>query len=118
MAQIFHIVPRSTWEKHGTGAYRAGSLATEGFIHCSYEKQVAWVANSFYRQDTDLVVLAIDPERLRSPVRAEDPGIGESFPHVYGPIDFEAIVAVRSLRRDASGEWEFPPETANKTGEK
>jgi uncharacterized protein (DUF952 family) len=104
---IYHIVSRSTWDQVGAGPYRADSLVGEGFIHCSYLEQVARVANLFYRQQTDLVVLCIDPARLTAPVRAEDPGCGELFPHVYGPIDVSAVVQVRELRRGPDGGWEF-----------
>ena len=104
---IYHIVSRTTWQQVGAGPYRADSLASEGFIHCSYQAQVARIANHFYRDHTDLLVLAIDPAQLTSAVRAEDPGSGERFPHVSGPIDVGAVVEVRALRRGATGEWEF-----------
>jgi uncharacterized protein (DUF952 family) len=106
---IYHIVSPSTWEKAGTVPYRASSLESEGFIHCSYAHQVAWAANRFYRDQDNLLVLCIDPERLTSPVRAEDPGCGESFPHIYGPIERAAIVEVRPLERGADGTWVFQP---------
>jgi uncharacterized protein (DUF952 family) len=105
---IYHIVARSSWEQTGAEPYRADSLATEGFIHCSYRDQVAKVANWFYRDQADLLVLHIDTDRLTSPLRAEDPGIGEAFPHVYGPIDRPAVVAVEPLQRGADGQWIFP----------
>jgi uncharacterized protein (DUF952 family) len=34
--------------------------------------------------------------------------MGELFPHVYGPIDRGAIVAIRQLARDAGGKWIRP----------
>jgi uncharacterized protein (DUF952 family) len=106
MRRIYHIVPRDTWER-SAGVYRADSLATEGFTHCSYRDQVAWVANQFYAAQGDLLVLCIDPDRLRSPVRDEAPGTGERFPHVYGPIEREAVVEVRPLGRGPDGSWVF-----------
>jgi uncharacterized protein (DUF952 family) len=112
MPLIYHIIPRSTWEARLPGPYRAGSLDREGFIHCSYQRQVARVANCFYRDQPDLVALCIDTTRLRSPLRDEDSGAGERFPHVYGPIDEPAIVAVVPLVRAASGEWHFPAQEA------
>jgi uncharacterized protein (DUF952 family) len=108
MRQIYHIVPRADWEKSHDGPYRAESLDREGFIHCSNEDQVARVANLFYSGLKDLLVLCIDIGRLTSPIRDEDPGTGESFPHVYGPIECEAVVAVRQLQRSGDGSWQFP----------
>src|SRR5205823_14603415 len=97
---IYHLAPKSTWERSGTGPYRAASLDTEGFIHCSYREQVEWAANRFYANETDLFVLQIDPGRLTSPVRAEGAGNGQRFPHIYGPIDRQAVVDVQVMRRD------------------
>jgi uncharacterized protein (DUF952 family) len=108
MREIYHIVCRADWEKTNAGPYRAESLGREGFIHCSNEDQVARVANLFYGDQKDLLVLCIDVERLTSPVRDEGPGTGELFPHVYGPIEREAVVAVRQLQRAGEGSWHFP----------
>src|SRR5712692_5978444 len=105
---IYHLVPRSVWEQSPAGPYQAVSLATEGFVHCSYREQVEWVANQFFANETDLFLLQIEPGRLTSPVRDEDPGIGELFPHVYGPIDRQAIVDVQTMRRDSAGRWVLP----------
>src|SRR5262245_19032821 len=102
---IYHLVARRAWEQSGTEPYRTASLDTEGFIHCSYREQVEWAANRFYPNASDLFVLQIDPARLTSPVRAEDPGCGECFPHIYGPIDRPAVVDVLSMRRDTAGKW-------------
>lgn len=107
MRLIYHIVPASLWVQHSGHSYRAESLATEGFIHCSHPEQVARVANLFYADQPDLMLLGIDPARLTSPLRDEDIGTGESFPHVYGPIHHEAIVSVQRLERDAGNRWIF-----------
>jgi uncharacterized protein (DUF952 family) len=108
MRRIYHLVPRSTWEQAPGEPYRASSLAAEGFIHCSNEGQVAWAANRFYAGQPDLLVVCLDADRLASPVREEDAGTGERFPHVYGPIGREAVVEVRELRRGPDGRWCFP----------
>jgi uncharacterized protein (DUF952 family) len=106
--RLYHIVARSDWERVPAGPYRAPSLDTEGFIHCSNRDQIARVANLFYADHADLCVLCIDCALVSAPVRDEDPGTGELFPHVYGPIPREAIVEVRFLSRDANQQWVFP----------
>jgi uncharacterized protein (DUF952 family) len=108
MRLIYHIVARADWERSAGGPYRADSLAAEGFIHCSNENQVARVANLFYADREDLLVLGVDARRLGCPVRDEDAGAGERFPHVYGPIKPGAVVEVRELRRGPDGRWQFP----------
>jgi uncharacterized protein (DUF952 family) len=106
MRRLYHLLTPTDWQA-ADDVYRAASLATEGFIHCSYGHQVVRVANLFYREAPTLLVLCIDPARLKSEVRDEDPGSGESFPHVYGPIERLAVLEVRTLERDAAGGWTF-----------
>lgn len=105
---IYHLVEPAAWQARGPDGYRPPSLTTEGFVHCSYADQVARVANSFYADVDQLLLLTIDPARLTSPVRDEDVGTGELFPHLFGPLSEDAVVAVESLRRDEKGEWVFP----------
>ncbi len=108
MRRIYHLVAAARWDSPPEGAYWPGSLASEGFVHCSYAEQVSWAANTFYAAESDLLVLAIDPARLSSPVKEEAAGNGERFPHIYGPIACGAIEAVYRLHRDAHGRWLFP----------
>jgi uncharacterized protein (DUF952 family) len=108
MRRIYHLVPRRDWESQAAGAYRAASLQSEGFIHCSNREQVERVANLFYATESDLVLLSIDVDRLTSELRDEDIGTVERFPHVYGPIDREAVVGVAAMQREENGEWCLP----------
>jgi uncharacterized protein (DUF952 family) len=107
MRRIYHLVPRTAWEHAPAGPYRAASVTTEGFIHCSNGNQVAGSANKFYATEAELLVLAIDPDRLTSPLRDEEGRQGELFPHIYGPINREAIVEVIRLERGPDGRWRF-----------
>jgi uncharacterized protein (DUF952 family) len=107
---VFHIVSVREWEAAvAAGGYRAESLATEGFIHFSYAEQVAATANRHYREVDGLQVLEIDPQLLLQELRLEpSPATGELYPHLYGPLPIEAVVAIHPLRRDDSGGYVFP----------
>lgn len=107
MRQIYHVLSPTDWDPNKLEPYRAASLAREGFIHCSNRDQVARVANLLYADQTDLAVLRIDADALGSPVRDEDPGTGELFPHVYGPIPRDAVLEVRPLCRGSDNQWVF-----------
>lgn len=102
---IYHLVSRAEWDGQSQADYRPPSLAAEGFVHCSHSHQLAKVANLFFANTSDLLVLVIDPARLGCPVKEENPGVGERFPHVYGPIPMAAVVDVRQLNRDRDGSW-------------
>jgi uncharacterized protein (DUF952 family) len=115
MQTIFHIAQRAEWEQAApTGAYRPASLASEGFIHCSTAAQVPGVANAFYRGQGDLLLLVIDPARLHAPLReeppAEDPASEARFPHIYGPLNVDAVVRVVPFVPDAAGRFSLPPD--------
>ena len=103
---ILHITTASEWDAaRASGEYRAQSLDGEGFVHCSLPTQVTHVADWFYRDVADLVLLCIDPNRLTSPLRWEpsaDAFAGD-FPHVYGPIDVTAVVAAVPWKRGGGG---------------
>lgn len=108
--KIYHILPRAAWEAvKGQADYRPESLASAGFIHCSLLGQVVRVANAFYRDQQDLLLLEIVSDRLEVEVRYEDLlGEGMTFPHIYGPLNLEAVAAVYELQRDESGAYTLP----------
>ena len=103
---IYHITGRGAWmEAKARGSYSTPSLATEGFIHCSRRSQIASVANDFYRGQSDLLLLCIDEEGLAVELRWEAPAHPQpksasatsseaNFPHLYGPLNLEAVVEV------------------------
>lgn len=102
---IFHIADRSNWDKaQAAGLYSPPSLEAEGFIHCSRLDQVLAVANDFYREQSDLLLLCIDERKLGAELRWEAPvhpqqnaantiGCDERFPHLYGPLNLNAVAA-------------------------
>jgi uncharacterized protein (DUF952 family) len=99
MAIIYHVTSSSEWEAaKAKGYYEAPSLATEGFIHCSQDHQVEGVLQRYFSGRTDLVKLVIDTEKLNVPLRYElAPSVGESFPHLYGPLNLEAVEGVEAI---------------------
>jgi uncharacterized protein (DUF952 family) len=102
VSELWHLSEGAEWaEAVRTGSYerstRGQSLAEVGFVHCSYPQQLAGVAAAFYADADDLVLLRIDPARVRAGIRVED-----GFPHVYGPIPVAAVAAAEPLTRDAA----------------
>ena len=115
---IFHITSRIAWDdaRH-QGDYRAESLAIEGFIHCSTISQVLPVAENFYKAQNGLVLLVIEPTLLSSDLiweppsgESPPPGVptGDPFPHIYGPINLDAVVKVVDLQKNADNTFILP----------
>lgn len=102
--RIYHIATRADWlEATRTGTYTTSTagrtLEEEGFIHASRREQVQGVFSRYYAKSREpLVLLAIEPGRLHSDLRVEAVG-DDSYPHIYGPINREAVVDVSPLDR-------------------
>ncbi len=107
---ILHITQRAAWDAALLlGEYRVPTLEIDGFIHCSTLKQVLEPANSLYRGQTDLVLLCIDPHRVKSPIRYEDYyDLGDEFPHIYGSIPIEAVTQVLNFPPLDDGRFVIP----------
>lgn len=110
---IYHIATRADWaDAVAAGEYRVSTrgrtLEQEGFLHASTLGQVTGVADAFYADAEDLVVLVIDPERLTAPLRYDPvPGADEPFPHIYGPLNLDAVTGFAELRQDGEGRYVF-----------
>lgn len=82
-------------------------MASDGFIHCSNPKQVIRVANGIFRGMHGLVLLHVVKEKLSSPVVYKNLEGGlELFPHVYGPIDLEAVQSVTKFEPAEDGSFD------------
>lgn len=95
------------------GEYRVStfgrSLDEVGYIHCSFAGQVTAVAERIFRGEAGLVLLVIDPGRLVAPLRHENlEGAQELFPHIYGPLNTDAVVGVEDFRRGPDGRFAMP----------
>ncbi len=112
MTIILHITRREEWEKAKlAGFYRADSLDSEGFIHCSTLTQVIKVANFRFRNQKDLVLLCIDSENVEAEIRYE--GIEDLFPHVYGALNVDAVLKVVKFVCGEDGFFELPLEVVD-----
>jgi len=127
LGSIFHLVPAVYYHHQPTDRpYLPAAFDEEGFIHCTGEVETLLrVANAFFAGlEGELLVLEIDPTRLSAPLKyepaippAQTGSVGEPaftpepdrlFPHIYGPLDRQAIGRIVALRRDPAGRWQLP----------
>jgi uncharacterized protein (DUF952 family) len=88
---IYHITAASAWQAAQQGSYEHPSLQSEGFIHCSYRDQLVETARVHYKGRSDLVLLCINPTLLEPELKVESSRNGAKFPHLYGPLNLEAV---------------------------
>ena len=103
--RIYHLATAGDWQRaQQDGAYttstRGVTLEQEGFIHASRVDQWEGVRDRYYADVAEpLVLLEIDTDLLDVPWVEERPApdVEETFPHLYGPLNPSAVVAVTPL---------------------
>ena len=114
---ILHLASNEAWlASVNQGSYRADSLSTEGFLHCSKASQIVDVANTFYRGQQGLVLLVIDPSKLEAELKWEPPAEpepthareGDLFPHIYGPLNLDAVINIIPFKPTTDGDFFLP----------
>jgi uncharacterized protein (DUF952 family) len=120
MPLILHLTTPTAWQAaQAAGIYRGDTLDTQGFIHCSTIYQIEGVATSFFRGQTGLILLCIETEKVQPKVVFEhpiNPDTGEvepgsqQFPHIYGPLNLDAVVQVVDFPPNPDGTFTLPKE--------
>jgi uncharacterized protein (DUF952 family) len=107
--RIHHIALADSWTAAlEAGVYTVSTLGLDvadvGFIHCSRPEQLDDVFEHFYADVTEpLLLLTIDTDLLTAPWQFDDvPGEPLSFPHIYGPLNVDAVVSAEPFRSSAS----------------
>jgi uncharacterized protein (DUF952 family) len=125
---IYHLVAAADYRAQPFDQpYQTATLVEEGFIHCTAGLELlVQVANDYYATLAgELLVLEIDPGRLAAPLKFEPPlpphGSEDSvpveyrdhlFPHIYGPLNRDAIRRIFALVREPAG-WRLPDLTGD-----
>jgi uncharacterized protein (DUF952 family) len=96
---IYHVTTKSQWDEAvSKGFFEVESLQIEGFIHMSKIDQVDGVLNRYYQNVSDLVLLHVEEKKLTAEIKYElSPSVNQEFPHVFGPININAVVKVEAL---------------------
>ncbi|MBK8903392.1 MAG: DUF952 domain-containing protein [Anaerolineaceae bacterium] len=112
MTQILHITTMNDWETAvAAGEYRLNTLDSEGFIHCSTSEQVLMPANAMFAGQMDLILLLINPAKLTAKLVYEDCyESGHQFPHIYGPINLDAVTGFIEFPPNPDGTFSLPNE--------
>jgi uncharacterized protein (DUF952 family) len=107
---IYKICERRAWETACSERRYTGSAddLRDGFIHFSTRPQLAGTLAKHFAGRGDLVLVAVDPERLGDALKWEPARGGALFPHLYGALDTGAVLAVQPLPLAAGGMHRVP----------
>lgn len=106
---IIHIVKKEVWEQVKTeNIYKGDTLESQGFIHCSKPNQVVEVANHIFRGQKDLVLIIINDAKVLNEIRYEGVENDELYPHIYGPLNLDAVIDVVDFPTQEDGRFKLP----------
>lgn len=97
---IYHITTPESYKQDFDGEFLThASLPIEGFIHCASKEQVASVLERYFGGVNEITILHLEESLLTSELKYEVATADESFPHIFGKINKEAIVKESNFSR-------------------
>ena len=115
--RLVHIAPRDQWQQSRATAYVPDEFESDGFVHLSALHQVLIPANRFYRDRSDLVAVVLDSRILGDSVVWEaGTDTVERFPHLYGAITPDAVIAEVDFEPEPDGGFLLPDELIRSVG--
>lgn len=102
---IYKIFLRPEWDAFKAAGVTAGAPVdlADGYIHFSTAAQVAETAAKHFATQSDLVLVAVDPDRFGPALKWEPSRGGQLFPHLYRPLRLDDVLWDKSLPLGASG---------------
>jgi uncharacterized protein (DUF952 family) len=96
---IYKIVPEALWRAAEALAQFDGAPVdlAEGFIHFSTAAQLRATAARHFAAQRDLLLIAVEADRLGDALKWEPSRGGDLFPHLYAPLQLTEIVRVDAL---------------------
>lgn len=105
------------WAKaQTTGNYTQSTIDTTlddvGFIHATSPDQTVAMLNRHFTDRDDILLLLVDSSKVRAEVKLEAPLSGSAgvYPHIYGPLNIDAVYKTVKPLKDSSGNFTEPEE--------
>jgi len=110
MTLVYKICPDALWREAEAAGVFAGSPVdrADGFIHFSTAAQAPETAARHFGGQAELLLIAVEAERLGAALRHEPSRGGDLFPHLYGPLALSAVRWVKPLPLGPDGRHVFP----------
>jgi uncharacterized protein (DUF952 family) len=102
---ILKIFRRPEWDAFRAAGETWGAPVdlADGYIHFSTAAQVAETAAKWFATESDLVLVAFDPDKLGPALKWEPSRGGQLFPHLYRPLQLDEVIWDKSLPLGATG---------------
>ncbi len=110
MTLIYKIVSAPEWRSaEASGVFTGAAVdLADGFIHFSTAEQAEETAARHFAGQADLLLVAVEAERLGDALKWEPSRGGALFPHLYAPLPLSAVtraapLPLRGGRHDFAG---------------
>ena len=105
MSTIYKILSRAEWQAAQRAGVFKGSAVDhrDGYIHFSTAAQARETARLHFRNQQDLVVLAVNADAISPALKWEPSRGGQLFPHLYGELSTAHVIAVHDAPLDTEG---------------
>ncbi len=102
---IYKILTRPQWDAFRAQGQTLGAPIdlADGYIHFSAAPQLAETAARHFADQSDLVLVAFEADRLGEALKWEPSRHGALFPHLYRALMLDEVVWDKSLPLGAAG---------------
>ena len=110
--RVYKIARKAEWDEAQETGIFTGSTddKRDRFIHLSSAAQVRTTCDVYFSGENNLLLVAIDADRLGPALKWEVSRRGEKFPHLYAALPLADVHSVLPIRRGMDGRPMFPPE--------
>lgn len=107
---IYKIASRGLWQAaEAKGVFDGAPIDyADGYIHFSTAPQAVETAARHFAGQDDLLLIAVEEDRLGTALRYEISRGGDLFPHLYASLPLDAVLWVKPLPLDSDGRHKFP----------
>jgi uncharacterized protein (DUF952 family) len=107
---VYKVLTEAAYERAGRNGHFQGSTddLRDGFIHLSAAHQLEGTLAKHFAGQSELVLLAVDPDRLGPELKWERSRAGGLFPHLYAPLELAAVAWAEPLELGADGRHRLP----------
>jgi uncharacterized protein (DUF952 family) len=107
---IYKICERTSWRlAEQTGTYAGSAVdARDGFIHFSTAAQLAETMEKHFAGGRDLLLVAVEADRLSPALKWEPSRGGDLFPHLYATLPLSAVRWIKPLPDEVAGRRVLP----------
>ncbi|MET0375213.1 MAG: DUF952 domain-containing protein [Rhizorhabdus sp.] len=105
----YKILTADQWAMLEAGRFDGAPVdQADGYIHLSTATQADETLTRHFAGQHDLVIAAVDLEALGDAVCWEPSRGGALFPHIYGRLTLDVVIAYGPVEREPDGSLKLP----------